>query len=503
MKGFRSWKSENNSGYGVNTSVGNNLKQAMVSSVQQTNNTYVKYPELYPSSDYSKYNEGGYSSIYPKYPDSLYPGQYDPDDYLHLFPVDTPNTIPTSAADFKQLHEDTLLSEPVPNNAVAAVQQAACSEGQIFDINALLAFPESNGGVEDTFVGDFSWQLLEGLEHAHMKDADLVQQLEGNLPDEIYSLPGLEKDASYQVYMKESDGSCEMLSPVTEQHSPYQQLPTPMDHSDSTSSLSPESSPPSSQPTPIAMVPMLEEIQGEAAGSGVLWRHDLQNLFEKTFDLNELANDFMIVPPSEEKPPISQSPPPEVDKKPVLLDPPLKDAFEAPPKTFHTKEDMKPKPTLLFGKHEGEIIHKLLARKKGTRSKPVTRDKLISMAVEEFNSLLEQAHLTEIEVAFMKEWRRRGKNKAAAQIARKRKREEVTGLDQEVQNMRQQKAQLEKRCRQLQSQVSSFKERAKLAEEKIYHKQSALTGKAVNRKTHHILTTEDEQLLLVPRAASK
>ena len=82
---------------------------------------------------------------------------------------------------------------------------------------------------------------------------------------------------------------------------------------------------------------------------------------------------------------------------------------------------------------------------------PITRDTLITIPVEEFNQLLEQAELTEIEVAFMKEWRRRGKNKAAAQVARKRKREEVSDLDREVQDMRQQKNELEQKYNRLRS----------------------------------------------------
>ena len=491
-------KSESCSGYGLSVE---ERKEHLVSPSQHnhSNTGYVKYPELYPSPEY-KYDGG---MMHSKYPDSLFPGQYNPPDYLDLFPVDTPNTIPTSAAtDFKQHHDDVPRKDSVPNNSMAAAnlqQSANVSEEAAFDIGALLAFPETAGSVQESFVG---WELLEGLEPTHqMKETELVQQLEARLPDEICSLPGMEKhpsygyhkDLGYQNFNKEPDEG-DMLSPVSDH---YQQLPTPMDHT------SPDSSPSSSQPTPVAMVPMMEDVQGDTGGSGVIWRSDLQNLFEKTFDLNELASDFMMVPPSQDdqQPSQLQTPPPELDEKPVILDPPL--PTTPPPKQHRNKEDVKPKPTLLFGKHEGEIIHKLLALKKGARSKPVTRDKLISMPVEEFNSLLEQARLTEIEVAFMKEWRRRGKNKAAAQIARKRKREEVSGLDQEVQNMRQEKAQLEKKCRHLNNQVASLKERARKAKEKIYRRQSNLSRRLVSRDTHHILITEDEQLLLVPRAPPK
>ncbi len=491
-------------GYGQDAIVeGSSLKQPLINEGFHLhgNSGLVKYPELYPSPEYSK--EG--SVLFSKYPGGYsLPGHYNPEEYLDLFPVDTPNTIPSPATDFKQRHEEPALAEPMPNNAISAVGHNAIPGDQSFDINSLLTFPEAaSSTMQDSFAGDFSWQLLDGLEPAHMKEADLVQHLEANLPDEIYSLPSLEKDASYQMMVKDQDASYDMLSPVLEQ-SPYQAMP--MDHSGSPLACSPEDSPISNQPTPVAMVPKLDEMRSDAGGLGVLWRKDLQNLFEKTFDLSELVNDFMVAPPSKEKSslPMVDSPPPEVDKKPVILDPPLHSLGESPPKLSKKSElgksEAKAKPTLLFGKHEGEMIHKLLVHKKGSRSKPVTRDKLISMPVEEFNSLLDGAHLSEIEVAFMKEWRRRGKNKAAAQIARKRKREEVSGLDQEVQNMRQDKARLEKRSRQLSAQVVSLKEKARLAEDKIYQKHMSVTGKSVTRKTHHILVTEDDQLLLVPRA---
>ena len=163
----------------------------------------------------------------------------------------------------------------------------------------------------------------------------------------------------------------------------------------------------------------------------------------------------------------------------------------------------KAKSTILFGKHEDEIIHKLLAPQPGAQNKPVSRDKLVSMPVEEFNQLLEQACLSEIEVAFMKEWRRRGKNKAAAQIARKRKREEVTDLEGEVKALRKQKAELNKKYDRLRSQIASLKKRSIAAEDRVYRQQTKLTGKAVSRDTHLIHLTDDDKLLLVPRISSQ
>ena len=157
----------------------------------------------------------------------------------------------------------------------------------------------------------------------------------------------------------------------------------------------------------------------------------------------------------------------------------------------------------MFGKHEDEIIHKLLVPDLSTPSKPITRDKLVSMPVEEFNHLLELAQLNDIEIAFMKEWRRRGKNKTAAQIARKRKREEVGDLESEVEAMRQQKAELQARYDQLRSQIKSLKERSLAAESRVYKQYSKSSGRSVSRDTHLIHVAHGNKLLLVPKISSQ
>ena len=159
-------------------------------------------------------------------------------------------------------------------------------------------------------------------------------------------------------------------------------------------------------------------------------------------------------------------------------------------------------PTLLFGQHEDAIIKKLHPQLT-QGSKPIKRDKLVTMPVEEFNSLLDQANLTEIEVAFMKEWRRRGKNKMAAQIARKRKRDELSELQEEIDSLKQQRTQLEQRARSLKHAVTSLKKKAEVAEGKIYQKYSSTHGTAVSKDTHTIHITDDGKTMLIPRMSSQ
>lgn len=262
-----------------------------------------------------------------------------------------------------------------------------------------------------------------------------------------------------------------------------------------------------------------------ASSGATSWDDNLQNLFEKTVDLSDMMElGFMVPPPAKRRPSQNRS----LDqsrsvrqKKDVEDLEPSPRAVKVEPHSPGVKSPAvmspvavdatgergggggKSKSTIFFGKHEDEIIHKLLAPVAGAPNKPVSRDKLVSMPVEEFNQLLEQASLSEIEVAFMKEWRRRGKNKAAAQIARKRKREEVTDLDGEVKALRKQKAELNKKYDRLRSQIATLKKRSMAAEDRVYRQQTKLTGKTVSRDTHLIHLTDDDKLLLVPRISSQ
>ena len=254
------------------------------------------------------------------------------------------------------------------------------------------------------------------------------------------------------------------------------------------------------------------------------WSEELQELFEKTFDFSDIDMD-LILPPAPKRihetdiNPVSENITPSLPTTPEPLSTipePLPAEVRLTPGVIKTEDDyVKSKPsvseidkprsksTILFGKHEDEIIHKLLVPELGTSRKPVTRDKLVSMPVEEFNHLLELTQLNDIEVAFMKEWRRRGKNKTAAQIARKRKREEVGDLESEVEEMRQQKVELQMRYDQLRSKIASLKERSLVAESNVYDRYSQSSGQPLSRDTHLIHVTNGNKLLLVPRISSQ
>ena len=99
----------------------------------------------------------------------------------------------------------------------------------------------------------------------------------------------------------------------------------------------------------------------------------------------------------------------------------------------------------------------------------------------------------------MKEWRRRGKNKTAAMVARKRKRDELTDLDVEVDKLRKQKVGLKAKYDRLRSEILALRERTRAAEDRVYRQYSQQSGLPVSRDSHMIHVDKAGKVLLGPR----
>ncbi len=476
----------------------------------------MKQAELY--GNYIPFNEPStqfpvkYAELYDVPMNTKYPEFYMTTGHYNeaFYPVDTPNIIPDSrpAADFKQQPRPE--EKTLPNND-SEMDSFVSSDG--FDLSSLLSMPAPAS--EDTPAETDPLSLL-GFQPS-MDELDLLNPvvLGATLPDGIHYSNGIQKDYDnsskgahitadplmtelYGLPVEDKKNVMEINNPVEPKNTPF------LVKVEAKSFVSEDS-------------PMSAGSSSHSPGSLENWEDGLRHLFEQTFDLSDLEGEYMFPPPNkrsedspssnmywsmEKTPPLTPATSEHVDSP----SPHSEAIVPSPPSQEQVQEKgpkSRPKPPLLFGKHEGEIIHKLLAVSRSTKRKPIKRDKLITIAVEEFNQLLEEAHLSEIEVAFMKEWRRRGKNKAAAQVARKRKREEVTGLDGEVQELRQRKDELKKRYDHLRSLVESLKKRSSIAEDRLFQKQSQVSMEPVSRNTHHIHVTDDEKLLLIPRISSK
>lgn len=73
---------------------------------------------------------------------------------------------------------------------------------------------------------------------------------------------------------------------------------------------------------------------------------------------------------------------------------------------------------------------------------PITVDDIINLPMDEFNERLSKYDLSENQLSLIRDIRRRGKNKVAAQNCRKRKLDQILSLADEVKEMRDKKIRL-------------------------------------------------------------
>lgn len=87
---------------------------------------------------------------------------------------------------------------------------------------------------------------------------------------------------------------------------------------------------------------------------------------------------------------------------------------------------------------------------------PLTYQEIVNLTIDQFNEQLAKHHLTESQLTLIKDIRRRGKNKVAAQSCRKRKMEQIYELQQEVYHLAVKKRSLNSECNQLMREHSNL-----------------------------------------------
>ncbi|XP_055021681.1 transcription factor NF-E2 45 kDa subunit isoform X2 [Boleophthalmus pectinirostris] len=88
---------------------------------------------------------------------------------------------------------------------------------------------------------------------------------------------------------------------------------------------------------------------------------------------------------------------------------------------------------------------------------PFPMEKIINLPVDDFNELLSQYTLTDTQLALVRDIRRRGKNKVAAQNCRKRKLESIIQLEQELNQLQAQRQHLAQERLEFQQSLAFIK----------------------------------------------
>lgn len=185
---------------------------------------------------------------------------------------------------------------------------------------------------------------------------------------------------------------------------------------------------------------------------------------------------------------------------------PLSSAFSEHPdlpistgkKTVRDKQSSKLQPPQdLFDKHSSRDERRARAMKI-----PFSNDKIINLPVEEFNELLAKHHLSEPQLALIRDIRRRGKNKMAAQNCRKRKLDTIINLEQGVQDLRRDKARLLKEKMEFIRSIRQMKQKMQSLYQEVFSQIRDEEGRPYPSSEYSLQYSADGSVLIMPRGVT-
>lgn len=185
---------------------------------------------------------------------------------------------------------------------------------------------------------------------------------------------------------------------------------------------------------------------------------------------------------------------------------PLSSAFSEHPelpistgkKTVRDKHSSKLQPPQdLLDKHSSRDERRARAMKI-----PFSNEKIINLPVEEFNELLTKHHLSETQLALIRDIRRRGKNKMAAQNCRKRKLETIINLEQGVQDLRCNKARLLKEKMEFIRSIRQMKQKMQTLCQEVFSQLRDEEGRPYPPSEYSLQYGADGSVLIMPRGVT-
>jgi nuclear factor erythroid 2-related factor 1/3 len=129
---------------------------------------------------------------------------------------------------------------------------------------------------------------------------------------------------------------------------------------------------------------------------------------------------------------------------------------------------------------------------------PFTTDEIIHSPVEQFNEMLTKYQLSEPQLQLIRDIRRRGKNKVAAQNCRKRKLEVINHLEDEVHQLQVEKERLMKERRTIDKEASNMRDQLGVLYREVFASLRDDNGHPYNPNEYSLQHTEDGNVFLVP-----
>lgn len=133
---------------------------------------------------------------------------------------------------------------------------------------------------------------------------------------------------------------------------------------------------------------------------------------------------------------------------------------------------------------------------------PFPLEKIVNLPVDDFNELLTHYTLNEPQLALVRDIRRRGKNKVAAQNCRKRKLENIVHLEGELGQLRAQREHLARERLDFQRGLATIKCRLSELYAKVFSQLRDEEGHPYSLEDYALQQTNDGNVYLVARNAS-
>lgn len=130
---------------------------------------------------------------------------------------------------------------------------------------------------------------------------------------------------------------------------------------------------------------------------------------------------------------------------------------------------------------------------------PFTVDMIINLPVDDFNELMTKHQLNEAQLALVRDIRRRGKNKVAAQNCRKRKMENIVGLEGDLDSLKEEKERLlNEKCDNL-INLKEMKKQLNSLYLEVFSLLKDEKGNAYSPSDYSLQQSTDGSIFLVPR----
>ncbi|XP_074001161.1 nuclear factor erythroid 2-related factor 2 isoform X3 [Numenius arquata] len=131
---------------------------------------------------------------------------------------------------------------------------------------------------------------------------------------------------------------------------------------------------------------------------------------------------------------------------------------------------------------------------------PFPVEKIINLPVDDFNEMMSKEQFSEAQLALIRDIRRRGKNKVAAQNCRKRKLENIVELEQDLSNLKDEKEKLLKEKGEHDKSLRQMKKQLTTLYLEVFSMLRDEDGKCYSPSEYSLQQTRDGNVFLVPKS---